>query len=75
MFDNVNLPDLDERLKNRKSKCRRCLDRMKKLLDQFAKNASYFLKSLYMLDKDIKSNGKDDVTMEVNMINNNLLVP
>lgn len=67
--DDIVLPDIDERLKNRKTKCQRCLERFNKYLKSVMENSIYFCKSLCMLDKDIKNKGKDEIDLEVNMVN------
>ncbi|EAR95963.2 transmembrane protein, putative (macronuclear) [Tetrahymena thermophila SB210] len=73
--DDIILPDIDARMKNRKTKCQRCIERFNKYMKSLMENTSYFCKSLCLLDKDIKSNGKDEIDLEVNLINNDLLAP
>lgn len=72
-IDNLILPDVDGRMNGRKSKCARCCDRFKKFLKKLLDDSLYFVKSMCLLNKDIDSEEKNEMELEVKLINKTLL--
>lgn len=72
-IDNLVLPDIDSRLRGRRSQCARCCDRFKKFLKKLFDDTIYFAKSMCLLKKDIENDAPDEMDLEVKLINKTLL--